>query len=156
MKMLRASILSAAALIAAQSAGAKQAAPWPTGIFSDVRMSEQTGDLGGMEARFYEEAGKHMVEFVWCEGWCNETHKAELTREGNSFRFQYVERYTGDGDWVKTNMSYVIRPIGRNKINIVAYQDGRTVDEEYGAHELKRVRKPFGISVANSNVGNEN
>ncbi|KPF64533.1 hypothetical protein [Porphyrobacter sp. AAP60] len=71
----------AAAACQAQTGSVNRPAP-PQGIYSNVFVSEQTGDLGGFEVRFYEEAGKQMAEFVLCEGWCNRTYVAEVTAEG--------------------------------------------------------------------------
>lgn len=144
-----------ALLLASSSAVAKKPQVWPTGIFSNVHMSTVTGDLGGMEARFYEEASKHMVEFVWCEGWCNSTYKAELTRGDNAFMFQYIEVYEGGEGRIEADLHYVILPAGKNRIKIFAYQ-GRELLNEGKPQTLKRAKDLFGIDVANANVPEEN
>ena len=40
-----------AALLMAAATPASAETAWPTGLYSNVRMSRQTGDYGGMEAR---------------------------------------------------------------------------------------------------------
>lgn len=144
-----------ALLLASSSAIAKKPLEWPTGLFSNVYMSGVTGDLGGMEARFYIEADRHMVEFVWCEGWCNQTHKAELKRGDNAFMFQYVDVYEGGDGRLETNLHYVIQPSGKNKIKIFAYE-GREPLNEGKPQTLKRAKHLFGIDVANTNGAGQN
>lgn len=153
---VRSVIALSALLLASSAVMAKKPLAWPTGLFSNVQMSGETGDLGGMEARFYEEAGKHMVEFVWCEGWCNETHKAELIRGDNAFMFQYVQVYEGGEGRIETDLHYVIQPSGKSKIKIFAYEGRQLLNEEYGPQILKRAKKLFGIQVATTSGAEDN
>lgn len=148
---VRSALVLTALQLASSSAVAKAPLVWPTGLFSNVRMSGETGDLGGMEAHFYEEGGKHMVEFVWCEGWCNQTYKAELTRGDNAFMFQYVDVYEGGEGRIETDMHYTITPSGKNKIKISAWQGRELLDYEGKPQVLKRAKQEFGIDVANTN-----
>lgn len=143
-------IALSALLLASSSAIAKKPMAWPTGLYSNVRMSAETGDLGGMEARFYEENGEHMVEFVWCEGWCNQTYKSKLTRYDNGFEFHYTEEYQGGEGTIVSDYHFVAWPAG-NKIKISAWQGREKLDYDGKPQVLKRIKQPFGIDVANTN-----
>jgi hypothetical protein len=70
--------------------------PFPKGLYSNVRMAQGSGDVGGFEARFYvDESGRHFAEFTFCEGWCNQAYIAEVTRDGDGFAFSHVETLIG-------------------------------------------------------------
>lgn len=147
----RTALLSATLLMTSAGAVAKAPPTFPVGLYSNVRMSGETGDLGGMEANFFEDAGKHMVEFVWCEGWCNQTYKAEVTSTDDFFAFEYVEIYESDNGHIENERHFIIRPLGKNKIKILAWQGGAVLVHDGKPQTLKRAKQPFGISVANSN-----
>lgn len=151
-----ASIIALSALmLASSSAVAKKPMAWPTGIYSNVRMSAETGDLGGMEARFYEENGEHMVEFVWCEGWCNQTYKSKLTRYDNGFEFHYTEQYEGGEGTILSDYHFIAWPDGK-KLKISAWQGRESLDYEGKPQVLKRAKTLFGIDVANTNGSQSN
>lgn len=137
-----------ALLFAASPLPAKEA-PWPTGLYSNVRTSERTGDLGGMEARFYEERGRPMVEFVWCEGWCNESFKAPVTRAADGFAFSYFQRYADGGADAGVTLRFLARWAGKG-LRISAWQGNEPLDYGGRPQLLKRAKRPFGIAVANS------
>ena len=46
------------ALLAPAALSAQPLPAWPTGLYSDVTSSQQTGDLGGLEVRFYSDGGR--------------------------------------------------------------------------------------------------
>ncbi len=143
----------AAAACQAQTGSVSRAVP-PQGIYGNVDVSEQTGDLGGFEVRFYEEAGKQMAEFVLCEGWCNRTYVAEVTRDGNAFRFSHIEqRYLHGEDGVKQIdgplVEYRVRWSGAGLTYSLAY-DGEPVDIDPAASLLAPLDEPFGLAVARS------
>jgi hypothetical protein len=141
-------LLLAAVILVGSPAAAKEAA-WPTGLYSNVRLSEQTGDLGGMEARFYEEAGRHMVEFVWCEGWCNESFRVPVTRTEGGFAFSYFQRFA-DGDAEQgVTMRFLAWTEGK-RLRISAWQGDEKLDYQGRPQLLKSARRPFGIDVANA------
>lgn len=140
--------LALLACLAFASPAAADAIPWPDGLYSNVRMSERTGDLGGMEARFYEEAGQPMVEFVWCEGWCNETFKVPVTRTDGGFAFSYFQRYADGGAEAGVTMRFLVALVG-NRLRISAWQGEQKLDYLGKPQVLKRAKRPFGITVAN-------
>lgn len=144
--MIRAAALTALSALLLGAAPAE--APWPTGIYSNVRMSGVTGDLGGMEARFYEDGDRHMVEFVWCEGWCNETFKAPVTREADGFGFSYVETLGSGTDTSKVVVRLLARPKG--KALLISAWEGDQPAEEGKPEVLKPAKQLFGIDVANA------
>jgi len=125
-------------------------APWPQGIYSSVRMSQETGDLGGMELRFFAEAGKPMVEAVICEGWCNESYTVPLERIAEGFAFGFVERYEGGEGVTEEALRVTLRPEGRGlRAHLTAQADPNAPMWEEDPL-LRRIGRPFGLSVVHS------
>jgi hypothetical protein len=127
--------------------------PAPSGLYGNVRMSAQTGDLGGQEIRFFTDAttGKPMVEFVDCEGWCNSTHTVPLMRDDSGYWFEYIAHYT-DGDGTITDSitnRYRIRQKGRRIILTGTFSSCPDCDP-LGPFTLKPLKQSFGIAVANN------
>jgi len=122
---------------------------WPSGLYSNVRSSEATGDIGGMEARFFEESGRRMVEFVWCEGWCTETFTVPVTRTTAGFEFTYFQRFADGGTEAGQTMRFLAWPEGR-ALKISAWQGSEKLDQDGRPQRLRRASKPFGIAVAHS------
>ncbi|WEK47330.1 MAG: hypothetical protein P0Y56_03335 [Candidatus Andeanibacterium colombiense] len=120
-------------------------APWPTGIYGNVRMSAETGDLGGLEARFSEQDGRHMVEYVLCEGWCNETIVTEVRRDGAGFAFSGTAYSFIDGVRTPEVQHIGLQPKGGTFVATV----GET-DDAWRAGTLKQLKEPFGLTVARS------
>jgi len=139
------------ALLAASVSGPLAAAQpaWPTGLYSNVRTSRETGDLIGLELRFYEEEGRHMAELADCEGWCNETHISEVTRADKGFVVKYTQMFTGAQGEVPVEIRFVVWPAGSG-LNFASYQGGENIDPHGKPQRLRRAIEPFGISVANS------
>ncbi|KPL67898.1 hypothetical protein SZ64_07065 [Erythrobacter sp. SG61-1L] len=109
-------------------------------------MSRETGDLGGLELRFYEESGRHFVEYVLCEGWCNETIVAELQRDGDSFVFEGSVEYTDSaGGITEVGQHFRLTPRGRKF-------RAALVEGDYSAElgVIRPIRQPFGLAVARS------
>jgi hypothetical protein len=134
----------------ASAATTSKETAWPTGLYSDVSMSRESGDLGGMEIRFYDVDGRHMAEFVMCEGWCNKSYHVELTRDGQGFRFGYGETLEDeDGKVVAgSRFDFIIQPKGRKlQIMLEVMQEGSKVVID--KRLLKRSKQPFGLDVAN-------
>jgi hypothetical protein len=131
------------------SSSATVAAPppaWPTGLYSDVHTVAETGDLLGLETRFYDEGGRHMVEIAWCEGWCNEIYVSEVGRSGEGFAFRLTQAASGaQGD---QNIDYriVVRP-ARGGLAYAIYQGREIIGKPA---RMRRAAKPFGLAVARS------
>ena len=80
----------AALLLLAGAEGQSRPASAPE-IYSNVRLSRATGDLGGMELQLHRRPDGGDVEFVLCEGWCNQAVRVPVTVENGRFSFDYVE-----------------------------------------------------------------
>lgn len=145
----KARLLPGLALLLAAPAFGETAPAWPSGLYSNVRMSEQTGDLGGLEVRFYEEAGRHMAELALCEGWCNDVHVSEVTRGDKGFVFGFTETFTGAQGDVPVPIRFVAWRAGSG-LAYSTYQGGEKIDYNGKPGRLKRTAKPFGLAVAKS------
>lgn len=119
---------------------------WPDGLYSNVRSSEETGDLIGLEVRFYEEAGRHMAELANCEGWCNETHVSEVTRGDNGFVLHYIETFTSPRGDVPIEIRFVVWRAGTG-LNFSTYQRRENIDPNGKPQRLRRTTKLFGIAA---------
>jgi hypothetical protein len=108
------------------------------GIYSDVRMSGETGDLGGMELSLPQGSASREIEFVLCEGWCNTVERQPLRRGlgGVAFSMRYAER----------TVDVTVQPAGNDAV---------TVSADFGGgleqRRLRRVAREFGLSTARSN-----
>lgn len=142
-------LLGALGAVLPAAAQAKMPLAWPTGLYSNVRSIEETGDLVGLEFRFYEEVGRHMVELARCEGWCNEVHLAEVTRGDNGFILHYTEMFTGSDGEVPIEIRFVFWAAG-NGLKVATYQGRENIDINGKPQRLRRTTKPFGIAVAKS------
>jgi hypothetical protein len=60
-----------------------------SGIYSNVRESEETGDRGGVEFRLYAEAKPAYVEAVVCEAECNGEGRYYVRPTANGFAFTW-------------------------------------------------------------------
>ncbi len=138
-----------AALTTPAALSAQAPAAWPNGLYSNVTTSEQTGDLGGLEVRFYEDGERHMVEIALCEGWCNEVHVSEVKREDRGFAFGFDETFTGAHGDVPVPIRFVAWPAGSG-LAYSYYQNGENIDPAGKPQRLRRTAKPFGLAVANS------
>jgi hypothetical protein len=148
--MRRLALVLAAAAFSGPSTAAQPAQPiWPDGLYSNVRTSRETGDLIGLEVRFYGEAGRHMAELADWEGWCNETHVSEVARTDDGFVLKYTETFTGAQGDVPVEISFVVWP-AENGLNYRAYQGGENIDPGGKPQRLRRATKLFGIAVAKS------
>ena len=136
-----AAFMAACALASCTTTPDGGAAPeWPSGIYSGISTSAETGDLGGLEVLFYMDGSRHMAEFVLCEGWCNQTYISEVTRDGAAFRFGNLEDGTPPG-----KLEYLVIPDGKS-LRLQAWYNGEP--QEWLGHHLKRERELFGIDIA--------
>lgn len=112
------------------------------GIYSDVRMSGETGDLGGMELRLDSGSASTIVQFVHCEGWCNRVEQVAVRRGLNGV---YFEVPTGSG---AQTVTITVQPDGERAV---------TVNADWGSgvqsRRLPRVDREFGLSVARRGAG---
>lgn len=142
--MRRLAPLAAFALLA--SAGAARAQPTSAlGVYSNVRLSPETGDLGGMELELRRGPDGAEVEFVLCEGWCNHAVHVPVTVVQGRFTFDYIEPLNDEGG----------RPIQPWVLHIAArLANGGVVlssptEEAFPPTRLRRRSSRFGLDVAN-------
>jgi len=127
--------------------------PFPQGLFGNVDMSGETGDLGGFEVRFYTdpETARPMAEFVLCEGWCNSVTTAEVTRTEKGFAFSHIETLDAYGDdgtlrEVGHLVEYEVIPSGKGwKVSLRYDGDDVMAGETW---RIKPLKQPFGLQVA--------
>ncbi len=113
---------------------------WPSGIYSRISTSAETGDIGGFEVLFYMDGSRHMAEFVLCEGWCNQTYISEVTRVGGGFRFGNLEEGTPPG-----RLEYLVMPEGKN-LRLRGWYNDEPL--EWLDRALKREQELVGINIA--------
>jgi hypothetical protein len=122
------------------------------GLYGNVYTSRQTGDLGGQEIRFFNDpaSAKPMIEFVDCEGWCNQTYTVPLMKDNVGFWFEYAEDLNdGAGNVTKGDVRrYRLSRKGRNIILSGAFPTCAEC-EPLGPYKLKPLKRSFGIAVAN-------
>ena len=149
-------VLLAAALLLAGAVGADakdRTRPFPQGLYGNVEMSGETGDLGGFEVRFFTDpaTGKPMAEFTLCEGWCNTAYTAEVTRTEDGFAFSHVETlesYNDSGALTEEQhlAEYLLIPAGKGwKVRLFYDGNDITAGETW---RIKPITEPFGLVVA--------
>ncbi|MBA4767736.1 MAG: hypothetical protein H2049_08885 [Porphyrobacter sp.] len=149
-------VLLAATLLLAGAIGADakdRTRPFPQGLYGNVEMSGETGDLGGFEVRFFTDpaTGKPMAEFTLCEGWCNTAYIAEVTRTEDGFTFSHVETleaYNDSGTLTEEDhvVQYHVTPSGKGwKVRLLYDGDDVTAG---GAWRIQPIEAPFGLVVA--------
>jgi len=125
---------------------ARDAIQWPDGTYGNVHTIGETGDMLGMEARFFQRGGQRFVEFVWCEGWCNDVYVMPVSRGRRGFLFDYRARLSGDAG---PEYHFVASRAG-SRLDIRAWQ-GREPLDEGKPQRLRRLSKPFAIPFAKVN-----
>lgn len=143
--MMKAALLLGS-LLAATPTMAKAPPAWPSGTYGNVQTHEETGDMLGMEARFFVANGRHMVEFVWCEGWCNDVYVMPVTRGTNGFQFGYSQRVGGPAG---PEYHFVAWSAGQ-RLKIAAWE-GRAAMDEGKPQSLRRLARPSAIPFAKVN-----
>lgn len=159
-RAVRLTAIAAAALLMAGSvtADAKgRQPPFPEGLYGNVAMSRETGDLGGFEVRLYSDpdTGLPMAEFTLCEGWCNAVFTAEVKRTEEGFAFSHIETlesYDDNGVLVAQDhlVEYFLTPAGKGwKVKLLYDGDDVTAGETW---RIKPLKQPYGIAVARNNM----
>lgn len=133
-----------ALLLAAVPAAAEPPVP---GIYGNVQLSAETGDLGGMELALIGTGASARVEFVLCEGWCNMLTSAPVRFTDEGFEFEHVDPY-----WFADGSP---APEGRYQVQAIPVGTGLKVtvipaDNPEGSFsaDLPRINQRFGLAVA--------
>ena len=127
---------------------------WPDGVYGNVRLSEFTGDLIGLEVRFFREGTARRAEFTMCEGWCNAAYIAEVRRDGDGFVVTHQESYaTYDaqrGDVTETAVvTYRFTRAG-DALAVQLARDGQALEPGDEPWLIRPLERPFGLDVARS------
>jgi len=134
--------------------------PFPEGLYGNVTMGAESGDLGGFEVRFFTDpaTGRPMAEFVFCEGWCNAAYTAEVIRTEDGFAFSHVETleaYNDSGTLVEEKHLAECRVIRAGKgWKVYLFYDGNDVTAG-GAWRIKPLKQPFGLFVARGEASSD-
>jgi hypothetical protein len=130
----------------AAEAGAEPPAP---GIYGNVILSEESGDLGGAELELIGTGQDARVEFVLCEGWCNEIFRVPVTFTPDGFDFSYVQTYVDrDGKLAKSETFHV--EVDRKRAGVsVKITPAENPDWSF-AYALEPIPKRFGLYVASN------
>jgi hypothetical protein len=141
---------NAAAASAATTGRAAQQQAMPEGLFGNVRLSPESGDLGGFEIRFYRQGDQPMAELVLCQGWCNQSYHSPVTRQGDGYAVSYTEMLTTeDGKGEALHMRFLLTPGGTGGFAVAGWYN----DEQFAMDPVVAIDMPFGLDVANTNSG---
>lgn len=105
------------------------------GIYGNVRLSEATGDLSGIEVEIHAGAGR-IVDITVCEGWCNWVYQVAYEDQGGWIAFEILER--------PYDPPRKFRLTQRGKGALIEE------DQEFAVprYRLKRLKERFGLDVA--------
>lgn len=136
---------AAAPLIDWPAASAAQGPqPLQPGIFSNVELSPETGDLGGLEVEIrLDETGPYVLVVV-CEGWCNTVYRSPLKPAGARFEFSFRE-LSCDPEGVQFEGPLVRFHIWRSGSKLVVEDQAMP---GYGRWRLRPLKRRFGLNVA--------
>jgi len=135
----------AAALLVSSPGRANEAL---SGVFSDITMSAETGDLGGLEIELHAERPNPYALVVSCEGWCGLYHRVPLRLTGTRFSFAFSEQLVDSSGKPAGVDRYRIdgRLVGRMLVGSLELNtQGRSVRRRF---HLQRRARQFGLSVA--------
>ena len=81
-----------------------QSADIPSGVYSNVRYSEETGDAGGFEVQLDADQEQPTIVFTICEGGCYGGNTWPVTIDGDRIAFTVRHEWKrGDGStWTET------------------------------------------------------
>lgn len=108
------------------------------GIYGNVRMYPETGDLGGIEVQI---GPSNQIETTICEGWCNSTYRTTYRDAGRSISYEVQEKGADRSGRVSIqSIAVVLKRSGRH---LLAKVQGET---EWSV--LKRLSGPYGLAIA--------
>ncbi len=135
-----------AGLMASFAVSAEAEPPAP-GVYGNIVMSEETGDLGGAELELIGTGTDARVEFVLCEGWCNEIFRAPVTFTADGFDFSYVQHFFDqDGRPAESRTFHV--EVDRKRAGVSVKITPADDPEWSFAYVLEPIPKRFGLYVA--------
>jgi hypothetical protein len=111
----------------------------PSGIYSSVTESEETGDRGGIELRLYAEAKPAYVEAVVCQSECDGEGRYYISPNRQGFTFTWKNPRFPEQPPIEFQ-------VWRSKKDVWI----QGVNGDWGREKLKRVKKPLGLYGYNS------
>lgn len=115
-----------------------------SGIFSNVQLSPETGDLGGLEIELHTDGPDPYALVVFCEGWCNQAYRVPVKLGGSSFSFSFTEQLVDASGAPVADDHYTVkgRLAGRS-LRVELLLNGNR-----WSAPLKRLKTRFGLDVA--------
>jgi hypothetical protein len=117
--------------------------PVKSGIYSSVQTSYETGDMGGFELELFADAPTPYVEAVWCEGWCNSSHRFPVTWTKNGFTFEYKEKL--DTQIAPDSIMRLPFKVERKRQGLLLTT---RIEDNVITFKLKRIKNANGLMVA--------
>jgi hypothetical protein len=117
--------------------------PVKSGIYSSVQISRETGDMGGFELELFADAPTPYVEAVWCEGWCNSSHRFPVTWTKSGFTFEYNEKF--DTPIAPDSIMRLPFKVERKGQGLVLTT---RIEDDIITFKLKRIKNANGLLVA--------
>ena len=123
------------------------AEPPAPGIYSNVTLSEESGDLGGAELELIGTGADARVEFVLCEGWCNEILRAPVTFTPDGFGFSYTPHWFDENGEPVAGPTYHAEVERKGSGVTITITQTDTPDSFFG-YVLRPIEQRFGLDVA--------
>lgn len=124
-----------------------RAEPPTPGIYGNVALSEESGDLGGAEIELIGSGADARVEFVLCEGWCNAVQKAPARLTEDGFEFSYTEDYVDQDGKPAQSDSFLAEVVRKGDGVSITIRYADRPDQFFG-FDLPRIERRFGLAVA--------
>ena len=142
--MIRAAALALGLAGLPAAAGAEPPAP---GVYGNVELSAETGDLGGAELELIGMGADARVELVICEGWCNAVLEAPARTSGDDIFIEYSEDlYDEDGAVSETRRYEALATPIEDGISLTVVPQDPAADP--WTYFLPRIPERFGLAVA--------
>ncbi len=138
---------AAVALALASFPAVAHAEPPAPGVYGNVQLSAESGDLGGAELELIGSGTDARVELAICEGWCNSVIKAPVRISGDDLFFEFTEQWYDENGAPAEALRYeaLATRIGDDISLTVVPADPRADPFTF---YLPRIPERFGLAVA--------
>ena len=133
-------------LLAAACGPAKAQGVAP-GIYGNVTLNEESGDLGGVELELIGTGANARIEWVLCEGWCNTIRRAPVQLTPDGFTCSYVEEYV-DQDGHPADSKTFDAVAVRTEAGVTMTITSADEPQWSFSYDLEPIDKRFGLDVA--------
>jgi hypothetical protein len=142
--VIRAAVL---ALVLAGVPAAARAEPPAPGVYGNVELSAESGDLGGAELELIGSGADARVELVICEGWCNAILTAPAKLSDGEFFFEFTEpSYDENGTLAGSRRYEAVATVYGEDISLTVVPDDPGANPF--TYYLPRIDERFGLAVA--------